>query len=293
MRILYSVALIIFSGHLFSQALFDIEGHRGCRGLYPENTVSAFIAALKLGVNTLEMDVVVSKDGKVVVSHDPYINPAFCQFPDGQPSDLAAQKNARLYDKTYAEIARYDCGSMLYNRFPEQKKMFASKPLLSVVIDTVEKYIAENNLPPVQYNIETKSTPEGDDIDQPKPPVFVKLLYSLLQQKNILSKTIIQSFDIRTLQELHKIDSAVATALLIADLHNFERNIQQLGFKPTIYSPNYMLVNKKLVRKCHAQKIKLILWTVNDTDKMVRLKKLGADGLITDYPDRAIKALRN
>lgn len=292
MRFIPPLILMLLTHSLFSQPLFDIEGHRGCRGLYPENTMAAFMAALRLGVNTLEMDVVISKDGKVVVSHDPYINPAFCQFPEEQPSDLTAQKTARLYDKTYAEIARYDCGSMVYNRFPEQKKMFASKPLLSDVIDSVEKYIAENNLPPVQYNIETKSTPEGDDIDQPKPPVFVKLLYHLLKQKNVLTKTIIQSFDVRTLQVLHKTDSTVATALLIADLHNFNKNIRQLGFTPTIYSPNYLLVNKKLLHQCRAQKIKLIPWTVNDTGKMLHLKKMGVDGLITDYPDRAIKALR-
>ena len=193
----------------------------------------------------------------------------------------------------YDYIKTIDCGSKANEKFPEQKKMFAAKPLLSDVIDTVEKYIQQNHLPPVQYNIETKSTQEGDDVDQPKPAVFAKLLYDLLKQKNVLSKSIIQSFDIRTLQVIHQIDSNATTALLIFDLDNFEKNLKQLGFSPTIYSPNFILVNDKLIQKCHDLKIKIIPWTVNDEDKMIKLKQLGVDGVITDYPNRAIKVLRN
>jgi glycerophosphoryl diester phosphodiesterase len=292
MRAIAILFFILSANHLSSQATFDIEGHRGCRGLYPENTIVAFLEAVKLGVNTLEMDVVVSKDGKLVVSHDPYFNPEICKFPEGDPTDADAQKYAKLYNMTYDQIKSYDCGSRPNSKFPEQKKMFASKPLLSAVIDTVEKFILENHLPPVMYNIETKSTPEGDDINHPKPAPFAKLLYDLLKQKNVLSKCIIQSFDPRTLQVIHQTDSSVATALLIADIDSFDKNIHQLGFKPTIYSPNLILVNEKLIGKCHEQKIKIIPWTVNDTDKMIKLKQEGVDGLITDYPDRAIKVLR-
>ena len=144
----------------------------------------------------------------------------------------------------------------------------------------------------MQYNIETKSTPEGDDEEHPVPDVFAKLLYDMLVQKNVLNKCIVQSFDPRTLQVIHQIDAKAETALLIADIDSFDKNIQQLGFAPSIYSPNVMLVNEKLIEKCHAQKIKIIPWTVNDPDKMLKLKQLGVDGIITDYPDRAIKALR-
>lgn len=292
MRAIALFVFIFIANNIFSQTTFDIEGHRGCRGLYPENTIVAFIEALKLGVNTLEMDVVVSKDGKLVVSHDPYVNPDFCDFPEGQPSESDAIKYAKLYNMTYEQISHYDCGSRLNSKFPEQKKMFANKPLLIDVIDTVEKYIKQKNLPPVQYNIETKSTPEGDDVDQPKPDVFAKLLYDLLKQKNVLNKCIIQSFDPRTLQVIHKVDANANTALLIADIDSFDKNIKQLGFIPSIYSPNFILVNEKLIAKCHEQKIKIIPWTINDEDKMKKLKELGVDGIITDYPDRAIKALR-
>jgi len=281
------ISLLFLPIFIFSQSTFDIEGHRGCRGLYPENTIVAFIEAVKLGVNTLEMDVVVSKDGQLVVSHDPVINCDFCIYCEDDK-----QKEMNIYRLNYNEIKSIDCGSKFFSKFPEQKKMFANKPLLSDVIDTVEKFIAKNQLPPVQYNIETKSTPEGDDVEHPKPAEFAKLLYDLLNEKNILSKSIIQSFDSRTLQVIHQTDTNVITALLVFDLDNFEKNIKQLGFNPAIYSPNFVLVSEKLVNKCHEQKIKVIPWTVNDEDKMVKMKELGVDGLITDYPDRAIRILR-
>ena len=277
---------------MFSQTNFDIQGHRGCRGLYPENTIVAFIEAVKLGVNTLEMDVVVSKDGKLVVSHDPVMNDEICSTPDGNAIAATEKNNYRIYNLTYEEIKKFDCGLRGNSKFPEQKKMTAFKPLLSDVIDTVEKFIQQNHLPAVQYNIETKSTLEGDDVDHPKPDVFAKLLYDLLKQKNVLSKSIIQSFDPRTLQVIHQIDTTATTALLVFDMDSFEKNIRQLGFNPTIYSPNFILVSEKLIEKCHALNIKIIPWTVNDEDKMRKFKLLDLDGIITDYPDRAIKVWR-
>ena len=288
MKNILLLSLLFISLSIFSQPIFDIEGHRGCRGLYPENTIVAFIEAVKLGVNTLEMDVVVSKDGKLVLSHDPSINCEICNYCD----DGKDKKEFRIYHLDYDFIKTIDCGSKINEKFPEQKKMFASKPLLSEVIDTVEKFIKQNHLPPVQYNIETKSTVDGDDVNHPKPAVFAKLLYDLLKEKKVLNKCIVQSFDPRTLQVIHQIDSNTATALLVADIDSFEKNIQQLGFTPTIYSPNVMLVTEKMIEKCHAQKIKIIPWTINEEDKMKTLKKLGVDGVITDYPDRAIKVLR-
>jgi glycerophosphoryl diester phosphodiesterase len=274
-----------------AQTNFDIQGHRGARGLYPENTILGFIESVKLGVNTLEMDVVVSKEGQLVVSHDPVMNADICSTPDGNPVS-AGGKTYRLYELIYEDIKKFDCGLRGNPKFPQQKKMATYKPLLSEVIDEVENYIRQNKLAPVYYNIETKSTPEGDDIEHPKPDVFARLLYDLLVQKNVLSRSIIQSFDPRTLQVIRKIDSQAVLALLVFNADGFEKNIQRLGFTPHIYSPNFILVNKKLIKKCHEQKIKIIPWTVNDSDKMLKLKAMGIDGLITDYPDRAIKALR-
>lgn len=284
--------LIFFCSLLSAQHSFDIEGHRGCRGLYPENTIVAFIEALNLRVNTLEMDVVVSKDNQLVVSHDPFVSDQICNTPSGQPVTAANQSTYRLYNLNYNEIRKFDCGSRGNAKFPDQKSIPAYKPLLSEVIDTVEKYIAEHHLPPVQYNIETKSTPDGDFVNHPAPDVFAKLLYNMIMQKGILSRTIVQSFDPRTLQAVKQIDNTVNTALLVFNADGLEKNLKRLNFKPTIYSPNYLLVNKKMIIQCHKLHIRIIPWTVNDIDKMQKLKKAGVDGLITDYPDRAIKVLR-
>ncbi len=283
-------SLLLLSGSAFSQTNFDIEGHRGCRGLYPENTIVAFIEAVKLGVNTLEMDVVVSKDGKLVVSHDPFMNPDICSNPDGSP--VSPTDKIRIYNLTYEEIKKFDCGLRGNPKFQEQKKTAVFKPQLSDVIDSVEKYIQQNHLPAVQYNIETKSTLDGDDVDHPRPAVFAKLLYDLLKQKNVLNKCIIQSFDPRTLQVIHQMDASATTAMLVFNANGFEKNISELGFTPTIYSPNFILVNKKLIRKCHEHKMKIIPWTINDEEKMIKLKQQGVDGIISDYPDRAVKVLR-
>lgn len=290
MRIIPFLLLSTFlmsASNLNAQTTFDIEGHRGCRGLYPENTIVAFIEALKLGVNTLEMDVVASKDGQLVVSHDPYINCDICLYCE----NMKGKKEANIYKLNYEDIKKIDCGSKENPKFPGQKKMFAAKPLLTDVIDAVEQYIKDNKLPQVQYNIETKSTPAGDDIEHPKPDVFAKMLYNVLKQKGILNRSIIQSFDPRTLQVIHATDASVQLALLVT-IDSFSKNLKRLGFTPAIYSPNFFLVNKKLVKQCHQKKIKIIPWTVNDEDKMLKMKALGCDGLITDYPDRAIKLLR-
>ncbi len=257
-----SLLAVIISGFLQAQTTFDIQGHRGARGLYPENSILGFIAAVKLGINTLEMDVVVSKDGELVVSHEPWMNEEICGVRES-----GKDKN-NIYALNYADIAKIDCGSKVNSRFPEQQKFFSAKPRLRDVIDSVELYLQAHHLPPVLYNIETKTTPDGDDKFHPAPKPFVQLLYELLKEKNILSKCVIQSFDERTLQVLHEIDSSVKTALLVFNADGLEKNIQRLGFIPNIYSPNFILVNKKMVKACHKRRMQIIPWTVNEEKKM-------------------------
>ena len=137
------------------------------------------------------------------------------------------------------------------------------------------------------YNIETKCLPVSDNLYHPAPAEFVELLMAVIKEKNISDKVIIQSFDFRTLQYLHKQYPAIKTAMLIEDTdkRTLEQQLQSLGFIPTIYSPHYSLVNKPLIEKCHQQNIKVIPWTVNDKPTIERLKALGVDGIISDYPD--------
>lgn len=267
---------------------FDLQGHRGCRGLMPENTIPAMLHAMDLGVTTLELDVVISADGKVVVSHEPWMSSEIATKQDGTPVTHAEEKDLNLFRMNYIEIQKFDVGLKPHPRFPEQKKLNAVKPLLTVVIDSVMTYATKKGITAPRWNIETKCLPSGDNIYHPEPSVFVDLLLSVLREKKITSMVTIQSFDIRTLQYLHKIDPSVSVALLIEDndTRTLNKQLDELGFVPSVYSPHYSLVNNELIQECHRQGIKVIPWTVNDAGKMKQLVKMGVDGFITDYPDR-------
>lgn len=271
----------------------DIGGNRGFRGMYPENSIQGFTRAVKIGTNTLEMDVVVSKDNQVLVSHDLVIGDDICSTPDGKPVSEADKDKYKIYAMTYDEIKKYDCGMRGNSRFPDQVKSASYKPLLSEVIEAVEKYIKDNGLQPVNYNIQIVSSKKGDEVMHPEPPQFSKLVYSIVQNKGIQSRTVFSSFDMRILQELRKTDPAAMVALMSEKSTDvLENNLKDLHFNPTVYSPNFLICNKAMISKCHALGIKVIAWTPNEMTKMNSLKSDGVDGIITDYPDRAIKALR-
>ena len=263
----------------------DLEGHRGARGLYPENSIPGFIHALDLGVTTLEMDVVISADGKVVVSHEPFMSPEICILDDDSISPEQAEKEYNIYRMDYSRIMEFDCGSKPHPRFPEQKKIAVSKPLLKDVIDSAEAHAGESGRMLPWYNIETKCTPDGDGVHHPPPGEFTDRLMEVIREAGISDRCIIQSFDIRTLQHLHKEDAPVLLSLLIYNNRTPEKNIEELGFTPDIYSPYHPFVDENLVEFCHSRSMKVVPWTVNDLREMRKLMKLGVDGLISDYPD--------
>jgi glycerophosphoryl diester phosphodiesterase len=266
--------------------VFDKQGHRGCRGLMPENTIPAMIKAMDLGVTTLEMDVVISKDKKVVVSHDPYFNENITTTPEGNHLTKAEAAKRLLYSMTYDSIRKYDVGIKPHPGYPKQQKIAVHKPLLTDLIDATESYGRQKGQT-IEYNIEVKSTPEGDGIRHPAIEEFVDLVVNAIKSKGTTSRTTIQSFDPRALQVLHKKYPSVITSLLIEDddKRPLEEQLQQLGFTPSIYSPHFSLVTPALLEQCHQKKIKVIPWTVNSIEEIKRLKEMGVDGIITDYPD--------
>ncbi|XWW47774.1 glycerophosphodiester phosphodiesterase [Fibrella sp. USSR17] len=272
---------------------YDLQGHRGCRGLMPENTIPAFLTALDLGVNTLELDVVISQDGQVVISHEPYFNAAFSIKPDGTPVTKSEEKSLVLYRMPYADIKQYDVGSNGNARFPEQQKLKVAKPLLTDMIAAVEAYRTEKKLPVFAYNIELKSEETEYDISQPRPVEFCRLVNAVLTRAGIpAERLIIQSFDFAILQEWHRQILAkqalpVRLAALVENIRGIDHNLKKLGFKPAIYSPGYQLIGRDGVEKLHQQGIKVIPWTVNNVADMRRMLDFGVDGLITDYPNRA------
>ncbi len=264
-------------------ATFDWQGHRGARGLLPENTIPAFLKALEYPVKTLELDVAISKDSQLVISHEPWMSPAICTQPSGSP--ITEEQQFNLFQLTYEEIRGFDCGSRGNARFPEQRPMPAAKPLLREMVTKVEQYCKDNGRPLPFYNIEIKSRPEWDNIFTPKPPVFAHLLMEQIQSLGIKARTCIQSFDVRALQAVRQIDSTMVVALLVENTDGLDKNLETLGFVPDIYSPYYMLVSANLVKKAHAQNMLVVPWTVNDTATMRGLINLGVDGIITDYPN--------
>lgn len=270
---------------------FDLQGHRGARGLLPENTLAGIERALELGVTTVEVDVVISQDGQVVVSHEPWFNSAICSKPDGTPVTEDEERRLNLYRMPYDEIARYDCGRRGHPGFPEQRPRAAGKPLLSEVFEQAEAYAARSSRPPVRYNVEIKSRPSYDGVYCPSPQEFAERVYGVVRAHGLLARTTIQSFDPRSIEAVHQIDPTVATALLVDNDDGFRANLDRLTYKPPIYSPHHRLVSAALIDSAHGVGMRIVPWTVNDIDRMGVLIELGVDGLITDYPDRGQRVL--
>ena len=265
---------------------FDKQGHRGSRGLMPENTIPAMLRAIDEGVATLELDVVISKDSQVVVSHDPFFHQNITTTPDGKTLTKKEAVDHLLFTMNYDSIRKYDVGLKPHPDFQQQQKMAVHKPLLKDMVMATEKYAAEKNNP-VHYNIEIKSKAEGDGVTHPAIPAFTELVIKTLQELGTLNKTIIQSFDIRPLQYLHQKYPDVQTSLLIlgTDKRTLDEQLNELGFVPAYYSPHYSLVTAELLNQCHQKNIRVVPWTVNSKKEIEQLKNLGVDGIITDYPN--------
>jgi glycerophosphoryl diester phosphodiesterase len=283
--------LIQFSLQINAQTL-DIQGHRGARGLLPENSINGFIKAVDLGVTTLEMDVVLSMDNFVVVSHEPYISNNICLGKNGMALEDVSPEATNIYKMNYDEVRKFDCGIIGNQNFPSQEKVTSYKPLLSEVVTIIEKHIENNNLKKVKYNIEIKSDKKWDNVFHPNPVKYSERVYEVITQNIPLERVVIQSFDARILQHLHKKDPSLTIAFLVENNLNYKKQIKSLGFKPAIYSPYFKLIDPKAIKSIQNMGIKVIPWTVNDPDEMKLLIEWGVDGIITDYPDRALKIVK-
>lgn len=262
---------------------FDWQGHRGCRGLLPENTVPAFLRAAGMPeVVTLELDLAVSRDNQLIVSHEPWFNPAICSQPNGDSIPARDAEKYLLYQMTAAEIQAWDCGSRGNPRFRGQQKMPTHKPTLREAVTAVREAHPGRAL---RWNLEIKSQPEWDGLRHPPVAEFARLVIAEIRALGLENAVTVQSFDARALQAVKQQAPALRLALLVENVQGFDANVKRLGFRPDIYSPYYLLVSKKLARKCHAAGIQLIPWTVNDVPAMRRLIRLGVDGIITDYPN--------
>jgi glycerophosphoryl diester phosphodiesterase len=296
---------------------FDLQGHRGARGLLPENTLPAFEKAIELGVSTLELDVGVTKDGVIVISHDRALNPEITR--DASGAYLTAPVLVKRL--TLAEIKTYDVGrinpeSQYAKRFPDQQPIDGTRmPALSTLFKRVEALGAKK----LRFNIETKISPEKHN-DTVSAAVFARKLLDLVRKHGMTSRVTIQSFDWRTLQNIQELQKGhtkkVLTSCLTAqqawtnnitpasdngpvwtgsvraaDHADVPSMVKAAGCD--VWSPYFADITPALVSKAHQIGLKVIPWTTNSEAEMNAVIDAGADGLITDYPDRARAVLKN
>jgi glycerophosphoryl diester phosphodiesterase len=297
-------ALALMSAHA---AAFDLQGHRGARGLAPENTLPAFARALSIGVTTLEMDAGLTEDGVVVVAHDRRLNPDVARGPDGR---WLAGRTPAIHELTFRELQRYDVGrikpgSDYSRRFPDQRRQDKVRiPSLEEVFELTRH--ARNG--EVRFNVETKISPEAPE-DTAPPEVFARALVKVVRENGMASRVTIQSFDWRTLAIVQKEAPEIATSYLSSQqqaLDNIQaghredspwtggvrfrdhgsvpKMVKAAGGK--IWSPNYVGLTEPLVKEAKSLGLAVLPWTVNDRAEMERLIDWGVDGIITDYPDR-------
>lgn len=296
-RLLFLVTVGLFEGCATShkaafipkEISFYQVGHRGTRGLMPENTIPAFEKGIAVGANTIEFDVHITKDNKVVVYHDDSFTPAYTTLADGSDIPAADRKKYTFYQMNYADIRQFIIGKKYYPAFPHQHLVATYAPLLSEMIDSVEHFTTQHHYPGAIYLLEIKSSPQTDGFDQPLPESFMKILMGEMKPylKQLKGRLIIQSFDMRPLKILHKDYPSIPLGYLTGDKSvSVQQNIDQLGFYPAFYNPQFNLVTPELLKVCHKHGMKVLPWTVEDVKDMQRLKDMGVDGIITDYPDR-------
>lgn len=261
---------------------FTIQGHRGARGYLPENTVESCCLAVELGADGLEIDVCVSKDGQIIVSHEPFMSRLICSFGNGKP--VYTEGSLFLKNMTVEEIQTFDCGSRGNALFPIQKPLKCVKPTLYELIKSVQQYCEAKGKPLPFWNIEVKSHRKWYGRLVPTPRIFCKLLegpLSILPQNHFY----ISSFDPFLLKEMRRKMPKIPLAFLTEKRETFSDSCRRLGFLPDIYSPFYKNISRKMVDNVQRKGVKIMTWTVNEAAEMNRLKSIGVDGIITDFPD--------
>jgi glycerophosphoryl diester phosphodiesterase len=207
-------------------------------------------------------------------------------MPDGSEIPKAERKKYTFYQMNYPEIRKFIIGRKDYPAYPQQQRMDCYTPLLGEMIDSVDAFAKAHHLPAPYWLVEIKSKEKTDGVEQPAPEEFVKLLLPVLDSRRLGKRLIIQSFDPRPLQVLHRVRPDIALGFLTEDKNkSFDENIRDLGFDPAFYNPNYHLVTEALVKQCHEKKMLIEPWTVETPELMSQMKALGVDGIISDYPN--------
>jgi len=274
--------------------IVDVQAHRGGMGLYPEESLDAMKNAIDLGVNTLEMDLCITQDRQVVLSHDKFFHYRYATRPDGTAVNKEDER-VYLYSLPYSEILKWDVGQKYNPEWPEKQCVPAVKQLASEVIAAIEAYTAEKDLAPVYYNIEIKSDMDYDGgvegVDWPEYHEFTDLCMAVLEAAGLGDRLIIQCFDERALNYINQKYPGHRLSYLVEDFEtDFDEYMSKLDFIPEWLSPNHQNVNEDLMARAHEKGMKVVTWTVDDPEEMQRLMDLKVEAIISNYPDRLLKA---
>lgn len=261
-----------------NQKPFDVQGHRGWRGMYPENSIEGFKRAIDLGVSTLEMDVICTKDFQLVLQHDPVLPKDRCSFHDQDT----------IFKMTFEELAYCYCGHQIHEQFPLQKPSNQKINTLSSVLQECSQYSILKNGKPIYFNIEIKSEEMFYDILYPRPDKYVQVFAKIIHEYRDF--VTLQSFDPNILNTYHSEDPALKIAFLIEG-QEINSALSLLNFTPNIISPDFNLLSSEIINELHKKDIEVIPWTVNSKIEMDKLISWNVDGLITDYPDSLLELL--
>jgi Glycerophosphoryl diester phosphodiesterase len=274
----------------------DVQAHRGGMGLYPEESLEAMLNAVELGVNTLEMDLCITADRQVVLSHDKYFHPRYATRPDGTSIEDGDPKEY-LFHMPYDSVAKYDVGLKYNPAWPEKKCIPVCKPLAADVIDAVEAYTQKRGLAPMKYNIEIKSDPDYDGgiegVDWPEYHEFTDLCMEMLDARGLGGRLIVQCFDERALNYINEKYPGHILSYLLEDYEtDVPEAMAKLNFTPQWLSPEHGNVNEALMKYAHKNGMKVVTWTVDDKQEMRRLIGLGCEAIISNYPDRLMEVVK-
>lgn len=257
---------------------FEIQAHRGARAFYPENTIPAFCKAADLGCRVIELDLCVSQDHRIVVSHDPWLNEA----------QGASVTRRLLYTMPYERITEFDCGTPSPD-FPRQQRIRAHRPSLTEVFREVEAHLDRSGRTgAMTYNLEVKSKPGLEGVVFPAPDDYASLVVSGILGSGLSGRVRLQSFDSRVVAAAHRLAPDLCYGYLVDALSALDEFFGCLGFVPAYVNPHHTLVDRALVERLHGFGCRVVVWTVNEPEEMVRMRRLGADGIITDHPEVAL-----
>lgn len=273
-----------------SKSVFEIQGHRGARARLPENSLAGFIYATELGVNALELDVIVTAEGQVVVSHEPWFNPEICSDDAGNP--LHPDSRESLFPLSLDQIQSRPFGHFGHPRFLHQAPLRSFKPTLEQVVKAVSAAHRPPGTPPVHFTIEIKHSECWAGIHNASAPETTAQVLSAIRSLDLAQRTTLQSFSAEVMECVHAWAPHIGTAWLMESPICATEALSLLSFQPNIYSPLHTLLTAEEVKTVRSFGIAVIPWTINDPNRMRELRQWGVNGLITDDPALALSLAR-